>query len=87
MERVVGDEFGERVGDPSEQVVEVLLGEDVVEDLRQAAVGLDERRYGTGAEPLVGDGKDGRGNCPSRAHMPDIGMSEKAEKSEKHPNE
>ena len=36
------DQLGQRVGDPLEQVVEALLGEDVVEDVRELAVGLDE---------------------------------------------
>ena len=42
-EALVGDEVGERVRDAVEQRVEALLREDVVEDLREAAVRLDER--------------------------------------------
>ena len=42
-ERVVRDQIGERVGDPLEQRVEALLGEDVVEDVREPPVRLDER--------------------------------------------
>ena len=45
-EALVGDEVGERVRDPVEQRVEALLGEDVVEDLGEAAVRLDERLGG-----------------------------------------
>ena len=41
--RVVRHELGERVRDSLEQVVEAVLGEDVVEDVRQLPVGLDER--------------------------------------------
>ncbi len=43
-ERVVRDEVGERVGDAHEQCVEALLGEHLVEDVREPAVRLDERR-------------------------------------------
>jgi hypothetical protein len=42
-ERVVGDQLGERVGDPVEQCVERLLGENVVKDVRESTVGVDER--------------------------------------------
>ena len=41
-ERVVGDQLGKRVRDPVEQRVEGLLGEDVVEDVREPAVRVDE---------------------------------------------
>ena len=41
-ERVVGDELGECVGDPLEQVVEAVLGEDLVEHVRELPVRLDE---------------------------------------------
>ena len=43
VQRVVRDELGERVRDPVQQSVEALLGEHVVEDVRQAAIGLDAR--------------------------------------------
>ena len=43
-QRVVRDELRERIGDPVEQGVEALLAQHVVEDVRQAAVRLDERR-------------------------------------------
>ena len=43
VQRLVGHQVGERAGDAVEQRVEALLREDVVEDLGQAAVGLDER--------------------------------------------
>jgi hypothetical protein len=39
----VRHELGERVRDSLEQVVEAVLGEDVVEDVRELPVGLDER--------------------------------------------
>ena len=42
-ERVEGDEIAQRVCDPLEDCVQLLLGENVVEDLRQTAVGIDER--------------------------------------------
>ena len=42
-QRVVRDELCERVRDPVEQVVEALLGEDVVEDVSELAIRLDER--------------------------------------------
>jgi len=42
-ERVIGDEVGERVGDPLQERVQALLGEHVVEDVGQAAIGVDER--------------------------------------------
>ena len=42
-ERVVRHELGERVRDPLEQVVQALLGEDVVEDIGELPVGLHER--------------------------------------------
>ena len=41
-EVVVRDQRGERVGDPVEQAVEALLGEDLVEDVGEALVRLDE---------------------------------------------
>jgi hypothetical protein len=41
-QRVVWNELGQRVGDPVEERVQALLAEDVVEDVREAAVGLDE---------------------------------------------
>jgi hypothetical protein len=39
----VGNEICERISDAVEQRIEALLGKDVVEDVRQAAVRLDER--------------------------------------------
>ena len=42
-ERVEGDEIAQRVRDPLEDCVQLLLGENVVEDLRETAVGIDER--------------------------------------------
>jgi hypothetical protein len=42
-ERVEGDEIAQRVCDALEDRVQLLLGENVVEDLRQAAIGIDER--------------------------------------------
>jgi len=47
-ECVVRDELGERVRDPLEQVVEAVLREDVVEDVRELPVGLNERVHGWG---------------------------------------
>ena len=43
MQLVVGDELTESLRDPLEQHVGALLGEDLMEDLGQAPVGLDER--------------------------------------------
>src|SRR6187549_675642 len=37
-QRVVGDQVGERVGDPVEQRVETVLGKDVVEDVSEPAI-------------------------------------------------
>ena len=42
-ERVVGDQLGERVGDPVEKRIEALFREDLVEDVGEALVRLDER--------------------------------------------
>ena len=41
-ERVVGHELAQRVGDSLQQVVDAVLGEDLVEDVRELAVRLDE---------------------------------------------
>ena len=49
---LVRDQLGERVGDALEQRVEALLGEDVVEDLRQAPVRL-RRRCSRGRSSLT----------------------------------
>ncbi len=43
---LVGDQLGERVCDALQQSVDVLLGEDVVEDLGQPAVRLDRPKRG-----------------------------------------
>ena len=55
VQRLVRDDLGERVGDPHEQRVEALLGEQVVEDVREPAVGVDRRvaagRQGTRNQP------------------------------------
>ncbi|TMM14781.1 MAG: hypothetical protein E6F98_03355 [Actinobacteria bacterium] len=44
--RLVWDEVGERVGDAHEQRVEALLGEDLVEDVRQPPVRLHHLELG-----------------------------------------
>ena len=49
VQRLVRDDLVERVSDPHEQRVEALLGEQVVEDVREPAVGVD-RRVGLGCE-------------------------------------
>ena len=55
VQRLVRDDLGERVGDPDEQRVEALLREQVVEDVREPAVGVDGRldagREGAGDQP------------------------------------
>ena len=43
VQRLVRDDLVERVGDPHEQRVEALLREQVVEDVREPAVGVDGR--------------------------------------------
>ena len=45
-QRVVRNQLGEGVGDPVQERVEALLGEDVVEDVRQPLVRLDARVVG-----------------------------------------
>ena len=67
VERLVGDEVGERVRDAVEQGVEALLREDVVEDLGEAPVRLDERLGA--AAPFVGDRGWGAGP-PRRSNSP-----------------
>jgi GGDEF domain-containing protein len=42
VQRLVGDQLGERVRDPVEQRVEALLREELVEDVRETTVGFDE---------------------------------------------
>ncbi len=44
VQRLVGDDLVERVSDPDEQRVEALLGEQVVEDVGEAPVGVGRRR-------------------------------------------
>ena len=44
VQRLVGDDLVERVRDPDEQRVEALLGEQVVEDVGEAPVGVGGRR-------------------------------------------
>ena len=44
VQRLVGDDLVERVRDPDEQRVEALLGEQVVEDVGEAPVGVGRRR-------------------------------------------
>ena len=68
VQRLVRDDLVERVGDPHEQRVEALLREQVVEDVREPAVGVDGRvgagREGTGDEPHargVGERRGARG--------------------------
>jgi hypothetical protein len=43
VQGLVGDDLGERVRDPDEQRVEALLGEEVVEDVREPPVGVRRR--------------------------------------------
>jgi hypothetical protein len=57
----VRDQVGERVGDADEQRVEALLGQQLVEDIRQALVRLDELGRGRARlrqQPEVGLGSD-----------------------------
>ena len=67
-ERVVRHQLGERVRDPVEQVVQALLGEDVVEDVGELAVGLDERfrAWGFG---VAGTGVQGSRRGHSRGEV------------------
>ena len=55
VQRFVRDDLVERVRDPNEQRVEALLREEIVEDVREAAVGVDRRAGGRGSgnEPHV----------------------------------
>ena len=62
---LVRDEDGERVGDPLEERVEALLGEHVVEDLRESSVRLDGRLaagHGKGRPDTGGAEACGRGS-------------------------
>ena len=52
-ERVVGNQVVERVGDPDEQRVEALLGEDLVEDVGQPPIGIDELGRRRGQERIL----------------------------------
>ena len=54
VQRLVRDDLVERVGDPDEQRVEALLREKVVEDVREAAVGVDGRVAGRGCPRRAG---------------------------------
>jgi hypothetical protein len=87
VQRVVGDELGDGVCDPVEQVVEVLLGEDVMEDLGEPSVRLDERRNSADVRRSFSVGKNGSGNSSPCAHTRDIGRPGAGSKREMHPNE
>ena len=67
-ERVVRHQLGERVRDPVEQVVQALLGEDVVEDIGELPVGLHERfrAWGFG---VAGTGVQGSRRGHSRGEV------------------
>ena len=58
-EVVVRDQIAQRVGDALEQGVERLLGEDVVEDVRESAIRVDERerRRRAGLSRTCSDGR------------------------------
>ncbi len=70
VQRVVGDKLGQGVGDAVEQGVEGLLGQDEVEDLGQAAVGVDQRAPARSAAPR---GRPGRGARDIGGHTAPIG--------------
>ena len=54
MKRLVGDQLGQSVCDPVEERIEALLGEELVEDVRELPVGVDKPVLGcwtSGNEP------------------------------------
>ena len=68
VQRLIGHQVAQRLGDPVEQRVEALLGEDVVEDLGQTPVGLDER-FGPTAAGRNRATREGRlGSCGPHHH-------------------
>jgi hypothetical protein len=59
VEVVVRDQLADGVGDPLQQCIQALLGEDVVEDVGEAPVGLDDA--GLGGRRRLGHEPQGRG--------------------------
>src|SRR5207248_1357632 len=83
-QRVVGDELGEGGGDLLEQRVQLLLGEELVEDIGEALVRLDapgarrRRRDGPQGAQLprgVGHAAYERSRCAACYDTPDRGLS------------
>src|SRR5207248_4919543 len=86
-QRVVGDELGEGGGDLLEQRVQLLLGEELVEDIGEALVRLDapgarrRRRDGPQGAQLprgVGHAAYERSRCAACYDTPDRGLSRRS---------
>ena len=74
VEILVRDEVAERVGDPVEERVEALLGQDLVEDGREAAVRLDERLRARRVGSLrIGIRQKRNLDCHSSSHIGTMG--------------
>ena len=70
----MGDELRERVGDPLEEIVEAVLREDVVEDVRDPPVGLGQRLRARRRLP-AGAGVQRTSSYLSRNEMPHLELS------------